>query len=86
MRIGAQHFDAETYALTGDAAAHPDASSGAQTWQLGRIEFEPDRRPRLARVDNGQRFEDAAWLGAHGDPGTPNTFFPPSTHVVGRAG
>jgi hypothetical protein len=67
MRLGAQHFDAETYAVTGDAAAHPHSGSGAQTWQLGRVEFEPDRRPRLARVDNRERFEDAAWLGAHGD-------------------
>jgi hypothetical protein len=84
--IGAQDLDTEAHPVPGDAAADSDSSSGTQAWEILIVELEAHRRPRLARVDAGQGFEDMAWLGTHGDPGTPDPFFPSSAHVVGRAG
>jgi hypothetical protein len=72
--------------VTGDAAANADSSSGPQAWEILIVELEAHRRPHLARVDGRKRFENMAWLGAHGDPGTPDTFFGSGAHVVGRAG
>jgi hypothetical protein len=72
--------------VSGDAAAHSDARSGTQSWEILIVELEAHRRPRVARVDGRKGFEDMAWLGTHGDPGTPDAFFCSSAHVVGRAG
>ncbi len=86
MSSGAQDLDAEAHPVTGEAAAHSDSRPGAEAWEILIVELEAHRRPALARVDGRQGVENMAWLGAHGDPRTPDTFFRSSAHVVGRAG
>jgi hypothetical protein len=86
MEIGAEDLDTEAHLVAGDAAAHADTSSGAYAREILIVELEANRRPRLTRVYGRKGLEDMAWLGAHGDPRTPNTLFRSSAHVVGRAG
>jgi hypothetical protein len=84
--IDAQDLDTEAHPVSGDAAAYSHSRSGTQSWEILIVELEAHRRPRVARVDGRKGFEDMAWLGTHGDPGTPDAFFCSSVHVVGRAG
>jgi hypothetical protein len=86
IQIGPQDLHAEAHPVTGDPAAHSDSSPSGQAWKILIVELEAHRRPHLARVDRRKGFEDMVWLGAHGNPGAPDTFFRLSAHVVGRAG